>query len=75
MNSRFLFLAAVALPLLAVPANASLVVLYENDFNTRTSVGPVGGPGEIGPVDGLYTFDYSIGNLIDASVGVAGQDL
>ncbi|MDY0167663.1 MAG: LamG domain-containing protein [Thermoguttaceae bacterium] len=75
MKSPTLLLAMALIPLATIPSVASPLVLYENDFNTRASVGALDSSGEVGPVDGLYTFDYSIGNLILASRYDAGQDL
>ncbi len=63
MKRQFWFIAAVLLPLAAGPAAASPFILYLNDFNTRTSVGPIGG---------TTTFDYAVGNLVGSADSTSG---
>lgn len=63
MKRPLAFVAAVLLPLVTGPAVASPYVLYLNDFNTRTSVGPIGG---------TTTFNYVVGNLVGSSDSTSG---
>lgn len=66
MKLQGLFLATVVASLAAVPAAASLVGLYENDFTTRTSLGPIGGLTTSAP--------YQLAALVPASTNGVGQD-
>ncbi len=66
MRRPFVFLAIVLLPLMAAPADASAIVLYENDFSTRTSVGPIGGL--------TTSLPYQLGNLVPTTQNGEGQD-
>lgn len=50
-----LLITAIVLTAAVAPANAALVEIYSNDFNTRTSVGEIGGS---------TSFSYATGNLV-----------
>jgi len=71
MKNHFaiLLVAAVIVPLVVAPANLAAepvpLVVYQNDFTTRTGVEPIGG---------LTTGRYRPGELVSTRVGDTGQD-
>ncbi len=65
MSTRFLLLSAVIVAFGAASADASAIVLYENDFNMRTSLGPIGGS---------TTGSYLPDELVPTTQDGVGQD-
>ncbi len=57
MKCRILLIVLALISLAVASAEAAPLVLYENDFTTRTSLGAIGG---------ATTYGYSVGNLIGA---------